>query len=129
MWLAEGLSPGFRRGESGPRSLRDDGALLLGQGGIQMQQERLDVGDARSAAAWRAAAWRAGPRSAAARSADAGSAAEWSAAVYFACKPDVAEFCGKVRPGGGRLRSCLMERSSKLSPGCNQALIQPQKQQ
>jgi Cysteine rich repeat len=48
---------------------------------------------------------------------------------YFACKPDVAQFCGKVRPGGGRLRSCLMERSSKLSPGCNQALIQPRQQQ
>ena len=48
---------------------------------------------------------------------------------YFACKADVAQFCGKVRPGGGRLRSCLMERSSKLSPGCNQALIEPRQQQ
>ena len=42
--VAENLPAGFGGGEGGLRSLRDDRPLLLGKGGVQVQQERLDVG-------------------------------------------------------------------------------------
>jgi hypothetical protein len=43
---------------------------------------------------------------------------------YFACRPQVAQFCGKVKPGGGRIRLCLMHGYYKLPQACRQALMQ-----
>jgi hypothetical protein len=40
------------------------------------------------------------------------------------CQPDLAQFCGDVRPGGGRIKSCIKENWRQLSPGCKQALLQ-----
>jgi hypothetical protein len=45
-----------------------------------------------------------------------------------ACRPDVAQFCGGLQPGGGRIRSCIREHFGQLSPGCKQALIQARQQ-
>jgi hypothetical protein len=42
---------------------------------------------------------------------------------YFACRPEAAEFCGQVRPGGGRIRLCLLHRFYKLPQVCRQALL------
>jgi hypothetical protein len=40
----------------------------------------------------------------------------------------VEQFCGQVRPGGGRIRLCLMHRYYKLPQACRQALIQGRRQ-
>jgi hypothetical protein len=45
-----------------------------------------------------------------------------------ACRGDVAEFCGQLQPGGGRIRACIREHVAELSPGCKQALIQARQQ-
>jgi hypothetical protein len=42
--VAENLPTGFGGGKSGFRALRDHRPLLLGEGGVQVQQERLDIG-------------------------------------------------------------------------------------
>jgi hypothetical protein len=47
---------------------------------------------------------------------------------YFACRPEAAQYCGQVRPGGGRIRLCLLHRYYKLPQGCRQALIQGRQQ-
>jgi hypothetical protein len=47
---------------------------------------------------------------------------------YFACRPEAAQFCGQVRPGGGRIRLCLLHRYYKLPQGCRQALVQGRQQ-
>src|SRR4051794_289508 len=39
-----------------------------------------------------------------------------------ACRGDFREFCGYIRPGGGRVMMCLREHAAELSPGCQQAL-------
>lgn len=41
-----------------------------------------------------------------------------------ACGADLAQFCGQVQAGGGRLRECLRQNFRELSPGCKQALRQ-----
>jgi hypothetical protein len=62
--------------------------------------------DARSAAARSAAVRNAAARTAAAGSAAAGRAgAPGAEAMLEACRPDLAQFCSQVRPGGGRIRS------------------------
>jgi hypothetical protein len=45
-----------------------------------------------------------------------------------ACRGDMAQFCGGLQPGGGRIRTCIREHFSQLSPGCKQALIQARQQ-
>jgi hypothetical protein len=45
-----------------------------------------------------------------------------------ACRPDVAQFCGQLQPGGGRIRACIREHFAELSPGCKQALVQARQQ-
>jgi hypothetical protein len=35
-----------------------------------------------------------------------------------ACKADTEKFCKGIRPGEGRVLSCLKGRESDLSPGC-----------
>ncbi len=42
--IAEDLPTGLGGGQGGPRAVRDNRALLLGQGGVEVQQERLDLG-------------------------------------------------------------------------------------
>lgn len=34
------------------------------------------------------------------------------------CKDDVARFCNGVKPGGGRIVSCLKEHENELAPQC-----------
>jgi hypothetical protein len=41
-----------------------------------------------------------------------------------ACGADLAQFCGQVQAGGGRLRECLRQNFRALSPGCKQGLRQ-----
>jgi hypothetical protein len=45
-----------------------------------------------------------------------------------ACKPDVAQFCSGIQPGGGRMRSCIRQHFAELSPGCQQALLAARRQ-
>jgi hypothetical protein len=40
----------------------------------------------------------------------------------------MAQFCGGLQPGGGRIRTCIREHFAELSPGCKQALIQARQQ-
>jgi hypothetical protein len=39
-----------------------------------------------------------------------------------ACRGDFEEFCGGIRPGGGRAMMCLRRHAMELSPGCQEAL-------
>jgi hypothetical protein len=45
-----------------------------------------------------------------------------------ACRGDLAQFCSQLQPGGGRIRACIREHFSQLSPGCKQALLQMRQQ-
>ncbi len=38
------------------------------------------------------------------------------------CAEDLASFCKDVKPGGGRIISCLMKHEGKLSPVCKNKL-------
>jgi hypothetical protein len=38
------------------------------------------------------------------------------------CKADVERLCATVEPGGGRIKSCLMEQKKQMSVVCAQAL-------
>ena len=42
--------------------------------------------------------------------------------VRQACQADVQKFCGDVKPGGGRIKECMMQHKDDLSPGCRDAL-------
>jgi hypothetical protein len=53
-----------------------------------------------------------------------GSAAGGAQAFPTACQPDLAQFCSQVRPGGGRLKSCMKQHFGEVSPGCKQAIMQ-----
>lgn len=39
-----------------------------------------------------------------------------------ACRADFREFCGEIRPGGGRAIMCLREHAMELSPTCQRSL-------
>ena len=45
-------------------------------------------------------------------------------AAAQACKPDIAQFCSQVAPGGGRLKACMKEHLRELSEPCKEALFQ-----
>jgi hypothetical protein len=45
-------------------------------------------------------------------------------AAAKACKPDIAQFCGNVAPGGGRIKACMKEHLPQLSEPCKEALFQ-----
>ena len=45
-------------------------------------------------------------------------------AVLQACKPDIAQFCGQVPPGQGRVKACMKEHIRELSEPCKEALFQ-----
>jgi hypothetical protein len=54
----------------------------------------------------------------------AGSALAVSAAekaALAACKGDIAQFCGNVPPGGGKIKACLKQHIEEVSPGCKDA--------
>lgn len=38
------------------------------------------------------------------------------------CRPDIERLCPKVRPGGGRIKACLMAHENDISVGCAKAL-------
>ena len=41
-----------------------------------------------------------------------------------ACQQDLAQFCSQVRPGGGRIKSCMRQHFGEVSSGCRQAIRQ-----
>ncbi len=44
------------------------------------------------------------------------------------CKADVEQYCHDVKPGGGRIKSCMKEHKDQLSAGCKQALAEKKKE-
>jgi len=38
------------------------------------------------------------------------------------CRAEVKKLCQGVRPGGGRIKKCIAENESKLSPPCQKAV-------
>jgi len=44
------------------------------------------------------------------------------AKVREACRADIAQFCGNVKPGGGRIRDCLRAYAANLSEACKAAI-------
>jgi Cysteine rich repeat len=44
------------------------------------------------------------------------------AAVRRACKADVKKSCADVRPGGGRIETCLKDHFEELSDGCQETI-------
>ena len=49
------------------------------------------------------------------------------AAMRNACLDDFRKLCPGVRPGGGRIRACMLAREGELSPVCRTALHQSEK--
>jgi cysteine rich repeat protein len=45
-------------------------------------------------------------------------------AVLRACKPDIAQFCSQVPPGGGRIKACMKSHLHELSEPCKEAMFQ-----
>ena len=45
-------------------------------------------------------------------------------AILGACKPDIRAFCSEVKPGGGRIKTCMKEHLRELSEPCKEALFQ-----
>ena len=45
-------------------------------------------------------------------------------AALGACKPDIANLCGQVPPGQGRVKACMKEHLPELSEPCKEALFQ-----
>jgi hypothetical protein len=39
-----------------------------------------------------------------------------------ACKPDAEKFCSDVKPGGGRIISCMRQHQDELSQACKDAI-------
>jgi hypothetical protein len=83
---------------------------------------------ARNASAYSAAAEAPSPAAQQPTAQQPGGGLRGSRRWYFACRPEAAQFCGQVRPGGGRIRLCLLHRYYKLPQGCRQALIQGRQQ-
>jgi hypothetical protein len=44
-------------------------------------------------------------------------------AAISACQADREKFCTEIKPGGGRIVKCLMQKSSELDPRCSSALL------
>jgi Cysteine rich repeat len=42
--------------------------------------------------------------------------------VASECRSELQTHCANVQPGEGRIAQCLLDHSSELSPGCDQAL-------
>ena len=46
--------------------------------------------------------------------------------VRAACRDDVQRLCQGVRPGGGRIRDCMVAHKDELSAPCREALLKAQ---
>jgi hypothetical protein len=44
----------------------------------------------------------------------------------IACKAEIKGVCGKIKPGEGRIATCLLENKSTASPGCMEAIARVQ---
>ena len=51
-----------------------------------------------------------------------------SADVRSACAEDFKALCPNVKPGGGRVKSCIKEHKDQLSTACKSALAEKAKQ-
>ncbi|HJU06252.1 MAG TPA: hypothetical protein VJ692_13980, partial [Nitrospiraceae bacterium] len=38
------------------------------------------------------------------------------------CRAEVKNLCKGIRPGGGRIKKCILENETKLSPACQKAV-------
>ena len=47
---------------------------------------------------------------------------EVRARLQSACRADAQKLCANIKPGGGRLLTCLNANMSQVSPGCQAAL-------
>lgn len=45
-------------------------------------------------------------------------------AVLRACRPDIAQFCGQIPPGQGRIKTCMKAHIPELSEPCKEAMFQ-----
>jgi len=45
-------------------------------------------------------------------------------ALRSACKEDVRKFCPGVKPGGGRIKECMVAHKDELSSTCHDALLE-----
>ncbi len=54
-----------------------------------------------------------------------------SGALRDACMEDYRRFCANVQRGGGRIRQCMLENASQLTPQCRESMkaVQGSKQQ
>jgi len=43
-----------------------------------------------------------------------------------ACKAEISSVCGKIKPGEGRIATCLLENKSTASAGCAEAIAKVQ---
>lgn len=46
-----------------------------------------------------------------------------NSALQSACGSDVKALCSSVQPGGGRIRDCMKQHRSQLSPACKAAAM------
>ena len=53
-------------------------------------------------------------------------AAEALKSGVIACKAEINGVCGKIKPGEGRIATCLLENKSTASPGCVDAIAKVQ---
>ncbi len=44
-------------------------------------------------------------------------------ALRSACSDDVQKLCPNVKPGGGRIKDCMVAHKDELSPTCRDALL------
>jgi hypothetical protein len=44
-------------------------------------------------------------------------------ALQRACGDDVRKLCPNVKPGGGRIKDCMVAHKDELSPTCHDALL------
>ncbi|MGZ5872374.1 MAG: cysteine rich repeat-containing protein [Bradyrhizobium sp.] len=44
----------------------------------------------------------------------------------IACKTEINGVCGKIKPGEGRIATCLLENKSTASAGCAEAIVKVQ---
>ncbi|RTL54107.1 MAG: hypothetical protein EKK40_03065 [Bradyrhizobiaceae bacterium] len=47
-------------------------------------------------------------------------------ALRQACSADVRTVCPGIMPGGGRIKTCMMEKRDQLSQGCRDAIASAQ---
>jgi hypothetical protein len=43
-------------------------------------------------------------------------------AIRAACKDDIKKLCADVKPGGGRIKDCMVAHKDELSPACRDSV-------